>query len=446
VAALSAPSQYPPSGRAWWAVGVLILAFLIGYIDRQIIIFVADDIKASLGLTDFQIGQLQGFGITVFLAVAALPMGWAIDRYHRRNLLVLSMAGWIAATMWTATAGSYGSLFASRVGLGIAEACLYPALVSLLADMFPPSRRASSNLIVFVSLNVVLGLSYAIGGNLVAQVAALKPALPAPLAGLETWRLVFVAVALPIPFAALLLLTCAEPTRKEQLAPQAAGFASLFRYMRTRPSSTLMVPIGVSLLGGSIDVTAQWLPIYLIRSGGMDTGTVGNQVGVIAAAAIIAGPSLTALLLRVHRLRSAPELWVMLTGAILAVLPCLMLLAQLGPRGHLLAFGLLCATACVGSSLWYQVLQRVVPNEFRGQLAALITIIKSLSIGAGITLVGALSDMMPLQLSMGSVSSSMVAISILLLLAGWRGYVRAIDSLASAPRDSAASRAALASA
>jgi MFS family permease len=414
---------YPRPRTAWWAVAVLIVVCLIGYIDRQIIIFVADDLKASLRLSDFQIGQLQGFGITVFLSLAALPMGWAIDRYNRRNLLIISMMGWVAATVWTAFSDNYASLFASRVGLGVAEAGLYPALISMLADFFPPRRRANSNLIVFAALNVVLGMSYAIGGILVQAVAQLKDSIPEPLAGLETWRLVFLAVAVPIPAAAVLMLTFREPLRKEQAVQlNQSNLLYLLRYMRPRLSSTLAAPICVACLSGSIDITAQWLPIYLIRSSGLDTAEVGTRIGLIASLAIIIGPSLTAVLLRLYKSRPVPELWVLLTGGLLSVGPCLLLLAQAGPTAHLVAFGVLCATGCIATSLYYHILQSVVPNELRGQLVALISILKALAIGTGISVVGALSDLTDLAFSIAVMAAVMVGLNLTLLALAWRGY------------------------
>ena len=83
----------PPDPRtgqtAAYALLVLVTAAIFAAINRQILVLLAEPIRQSLGLSDTQLGLLQGLAVTLFSGLAAVPIGWLADRFGRRQLLAV---------------------------------------------------------------------------------------------------------------------------------------------------------------------------------------------------------------------------------------------------------------------------------------------------------------------------------------------------------------------
>ena len=87
------PSAYSPFG-SWCSVAILLLFSLLSIMDRQIIALLVEPIKQDLGLSDTQLGLLQGLAFALMYSVAGLPIGWAVDRYSRRWIIYLGITIW----------------------------------------------------------------------------------------------------------------------------------------------------------------------------------------------------------------------------------------------------------------------------------------------------------------------------------------------------------------
>src|SRR5690606_23620623 len=118
-------------------------------------------------------------------------------------------------------------LFAFRVGVGVGEACLMPAVFSLIGDYFAPARRRAAFGVYVAVVLVGASLALAAGGAAYAVLERAGVTLP----GLDqTWRLTLVIVALPGPLLALAFLSTPEPVRQERLAvEQSAHWAPLLQ-------------------------------------------------------------------------------------------------------------------------------------------------------------------------------------------------------------------------
>ena len=90
---------YPDQAYAWYVVVVLLLAYILAFVDREIINLLVPDIKASLGINDTQVSLLQGFAFAIFFSIAGIPIGRLVDRANRRNLLIVGVLGWSLATI-----------------------------------------------------------------------------------------------------------------------------------------------------------------------------------------------------------------------------------------------------------------------------------------------------------------------------------------------------------
>ncbi len=208
--------SHPPvrvGAYAWYALFVLVLVYIVNFIDRQILSILAEDIKKDLGLEDAQIGFLYGTAFAVFYALFGIPLGRLADSWYRGRLMALGLALWSSMTAISAFANSFAMLAVARIGVGIGEASASPAAYSMISDSFPKERRATALSIYSSGLYIGGALSLPIGGLVISRwnMAYPDPAL-APL-GLAGWQAAFLVVGLPGLLLALWVLSLKEPQR-----------------------------------------------------------------------------------------------------------------------------------------------------------------------------------------------------------------------------------------
>lgn len=201
-----------PSERyAWYVLSVLVLVYMLNFIDRQILSILAEDIKRDLNLTDADLGFLYGTAFGVFYSLFGIPLGRLADNWHRVRLMTAGLALWSAMTALSGFARSGTQLAAARIGVGIGEATASPSAYSLISDYFPREKRATALAIYSAGLYLGGGLSLFIGGLIVKNWNAAYPA-GGPL-GLVGWQAAFMAVGIPGLLVALWVSTLREPIR-----------------------------------------------------------------------------------------------------------------------------------------------------------------------------------------------------------------------------------------
>ncbi len=196
---------------AWYVLGVLVLVYMINFIDRQVISILAEDIKADLGATDADMGFLYGTAFGVFYSLFGIPLGRLADMWYRGRLMTLGLAIWSAMTALSGFAQNFAMLAAARVGVGIGEATASPCAFSMISDYFPKEKRATALGIYSSGLYLGGGLSLFIGGAIVQSWNEAYPG-GGPL-GLVGWQAAFLAVGLPGLLLALWVATLREPVR-----------------------------------------------------------------------------------------------------------------------------------------------------------------------------------------------------------------------------------------
>jgi MFS family permease len=162
---------------------------------------VAPQLEQSLHIGDAKIGLLSAVSLLVG-AIFTIPVGLLVDRSKRMPLLAISVVLWSLATLFSAFAGSYGSLLLTRLLLGAVAASAGPAIASLTGDYFPADERGKI-------------WAYILGGEVVGTAAGFI--VSGSLASLIDWRAAFVVLAIPGFFLAReLWRTVPEPLRGGQ--------------------------------------------------------------------------------------------------------------------------------------------------------------------------------------------------------------------------------------
>ena len=137
------PQQQTTGAYRAWVVFVLALLYFFYMLDRSAITITQEMIKREFGLSDTQLGMLTGTLYGVSYALAGIPLGWAVDRVNRRNLLAGILAVWSALTVLSGLCSTMIQLALARIGVGASEASGTPAALSIRSDLFPPERRGT---------------------------------------------------------------------------------------------------------------------------------------------------------------------------------------------------------------------------------------------------------------------------------------------------------------
>ncbi len=207
----AAPALPEASGYSWYVLCVLVVVYILNFIDRQIVSILAVDIKADLGLTDSDMGFLGGAAFAVFYALFGIPLGRLADNWSRVKLLSVGLALWSIMTALSGFARNQTQLTMARMGVGVGEATAGPTAYSLISDYFPKRQRATALAIYSSGLYIGGGVSLFIGALIVKSWNDAYPG-GGPM-GLVGWQAAFLAVGIPGILVALWVSTLREPVR-----------------------------------------------------------------------------------------------------------------------------------------------------------------------------------------------------------------------------------------
>lgn len=374
----------PPTNRNY-VLFMLLTVYLFSLIDRQILAVLIEPIRKDLGLSDTQIGMLSGLAFGLIYATAAIPLAWLGDRTARRGLIAVSLTVWSIATGLCGVAQGFWHLFAARVLVGTGEAGAGPSSQSLIADYFPPERRATALGIYAMGIFIGAGAGLAIGGW---------------LASLYGWRGAFAAVAIPgVVFAAIFYLTVREP-RRGAADPGSAGdtgppppfLESVRLFVRT--PALLPTTLGMGFSVFTVQSLLNWLPAFLSRYHGLAPAAAGGRIGPIIAVAGTLGVLSGGLLadrLSLRDRRHSPRMMAV-TSLLVVLAGVTTLLAQ----SHLILFGALAVTFFLTATVSgpsFALIQNQTPVRTRAMSAALVGLVAVILGNAmGPFLTGLMSD------------------------------------------------------
>jgi MFS family permease len=253
---------------------VLLIVYILNFLDRQIVNILAEEISRDLQLSDTQIGLMTGLAFALFYTFLGIPIARHVDRpqTNRAHVITLSLGLWSAMTALCGVAQNFAQLLLARVGVGVGEAGCTPAAHSLITDAVPAEKRASAM--------AFYGMGISIGG-LIGMV------LGGTLNDLYGWRQAFFAVSVPgILFALILPLLLRDPGRHALQAQPGATepFLATLRDIFTN-RSFLFVLLGASFTAFLSYGKGVWVVILFQRDFGLSAGQTGLWLGVISGLA-----------------------------------------------------------------------------------------------------------------------------------------------------------------
>lgn len=278
----SAPSpDWPRPAVAWYMVIVLMLAYILSFIDRVVIGLLVGPIRADLGISETEMSLLYGLVFAVFYTGVGVPIAWAIDRYNRRNIIAAGVALWSGMTALCGVARGFVELALARIGVAVGEAVLSPATYSMAGDSFPEQRLGRALSVFVIGLPLGVGLALIIGGAVIQFVSA-SPEYTLPLIGtIRAWQLTFLVVGLPGLVLALWIMTLPEPVRRRKAGEiEQASIPATVRYMLHRWRAYGALILGFSVLGMVLNVMQIWGVQYFVRELEVPLAEAGLRVGL----------------------------------------------------------------------------------------------------------------------------------------------------------------------
>ena len=263
------------------ALGIFLVAYILSFVDRQILSLMVEPIKQDLGLSDLQVGLLQGLAFALLYAVVGIPIGMLADRISRRRIIAVGVLFWSACTALCGFAGSYAHLFVARMGVGLGEASLSPSAHSWLSDAYPPAQLSRAMAIYNLGITIGGGLALLVGGAVVDMVAA-QGALVLPGIGpMPTWRAAFLLVALPGLLVTALVFVAREPARRAGWVKAGMPFRAALSHLRAHWRTFAAIYANSTLLGIMGYGLSAWYPTLLIRTFDMTPGQASLRLGLI---------------------------------------------------------------------------------------------------------------------------------------------------------------------
>lgn len=386
----SAEQAWPGAASAWWMVALLFLAGIFSVIDRAILNIVVDPIRADLGISDEQIGLLQGLAFGMFYAVMGLPMGLLADRKSRKWLVTGGITLWSAATVWSGFAGSFAELFAARLLVGLGEATLGPCAISMIADMFAPHKRGRPISIYMMGQGLANGVAISLTSFILAMAMAGSFAFAPMLADLAPWRTAFVVFGLAGLVIAALLAATREPARRSLSQGHGNGRAARWpgqtelAYLRANAAVLVPLYLGFALCFLAAYGKGAWAPAMLMRGFDVTPGLLGAVFGPLTMGFAILGPLIGGYLvdMTTHRGHYLARFSILSIGPLLAVPSALAVMMPSAVSAMVLAASGGAIFAMVGAVM-FATLQAIVPPHMRA-IAVSLTLVLNTLIGAAL--------------------------------------------------------------
>ncbi len=411
---------FGPGYRSYVLV-VLTLIYVVNYLDRQILGILLPYIQKEFVMDDFQGGLLSGTVFAAIYATLSVPLATLADRMSRRNIIAASLATFSLMTVLSGFTARIWQLLATRFFTGVGEAGTGPSINSMIADLYPPEKRAGALAFYSAGLNIGLLFGFFGGGWMLQHYG---------------WRSAFIASGAPgILLVVLLMATVREPPRgladKITDAGETPGLWDVARFLVTQ-RSFIWITLGCSMSAFGGYANLYFVPKYLLVSHHMTPIQIGLALSLLTGIGGAIGTYVSGVI--ADRLGRRDVNWYMYLPIL-----CTFIAVPFGPLFFLSSNTTVALSAAIMPSLMgavylgpsYAMAQGMVPLRMRAQtIGIMLFILNMIALGLGPMTVGLISVLLKPYLGVDSLRYALLA-GVVTALLGTLCYWRATKTLKS---------------
>jgi len=433
--------QYPPATSSYYVLGVLLLAYILSFIDRNIMSVLVGPVRAHFDISDFQFSLLHGMAFTIFYIILGLPIGWLADRYSRKWIITSGVFFWSVMTCLCGLTKSFAGFFTTRIGVGVGEATLSPGAYSMLGDYFAPQKLRWATAVFAMGITLGSGLSYKIGSWLYQWLSQQDFTGIPVIETLSAWQLTFVGVGLPGFIVVLLLLAVREPKRIPSTQSgavhqeDAVPVREVIQHLKNHRQAYGALFFGVCMMAIIGYGTLGWYVEFLIRSYGMSRLDAGNTMGnifiVAGTAGTFAGAAFATWLQK--KGFSDANLRVTCIAACALIIPAVAAPLMPDAQSSIALTWLVVFIHYTHFGVAMAALQLITPNRMRAQTSALLLFATNLfGLGLGVTVIAFFTDFVfaddgALRYSLATTAAIVYPLAALVVGRGLKHYRRALS-------------------
>jgi len=253
-----------PRRRRWFIVGIIFIAILFNYVDRQIVSILKPEIQK-----EFSLGE-DGYAVilnvfTVCYAIMYPVTGWLVDRVGPRLVMFFGVMTWSIACFGGGLSHKIWHFGFFRGLLGLAEPTNFPAQLKVVTVWFPGRLRATAN-------------SLCVAGSSIGAIIA--PPFIAWLAINYQWHMAFIVPGIiGMVIAVLWWLIYRDPPEeiaREAVASSGTSYSSAFSWGQLWKTRTLWGILLIRFVSDPVWYFCLfWLPGYLRQESGLTLAQVG---------------------------------------------------------------------------------------------------------------------------------------------------------------------------
>lgn len=395
------PAAPERSSYQWYVVIICMVAYILSFVDRQILSLMIEPIKADLMLSDTQFSLLQGLAFSLFYAFMGVPIAALADKKSRVKIISVGIAFWSLATAACGLSKNFIQMFLARLSVGAGEAALSPAFYSIVADLFPKHKLGRALGVYAIGAFIGSGLAFLIGGYVIGLLKDVSFVTLPMIGEIKTWQLTFMIVGLPgVLLALLMILTVREPERKglkmdANGVAVKASFKNSISFIKTHRKTFFCHFIGFSFYTMMLYSLLGWAPAYYMRHFGLDASQTGYILGSIILVANTSGALFCGWLIDCFSKRGYSDAAIRAgaIGCAALIIPSVLFtqVDNMQLSFALIFVAMFFSTFPIPASA--AATQMLTPNQLRSQVSAKFLLISNLiALGVGTTAVALITD------------------------------------------------------
>jgi MFS family permease len=406
---------------AWVILAVLFAVTILSYTDRYVFNILAEQVRRDLHLTDAQLGLIQGTSFALSYSVAALALVRWADTLPRYALLIVGFVTWSVGTLWCGLAHSFEAIIGARILVGLGEASLFPAIIPLVSDLFPPHRRGFAVSLLIIASFAASGVALVVTGSLLQALESAP--ISAHVLNIAPWRAVLIILGGPaIILSPLLMLIRSHPSS----APSTNVEPSDSVERRGDGLAVALLLAGLTAWAFVSYGQDAWFPTNLIRAFAITSEDIAQKLGTASLIAGVLGPLIGGLAgdqLQQSGLRAAKPM-IAFVAAVIAV-PTLLWPLAATMMVRILLYAIYTLLTGIASTAVIAAIQDVAPPGYRGRAMAIQGFLyTAVGLGLGPYSVARVSDRLAadgtaLGPALVSVGTPVLSGGLVLLLFAW---------------------------